>query len=154
MGIGREPADSAESHDPVRFLLAKRALMAAATAFLAINLCTGAPLFALWVGSRVVGQRTITMAAVFVVVAVMLVLMLAMALAIMWLSATYNRVTGHPLRESRLTWLRPMNTRRDTVDYGISANLLEQIVMATVIIAVVAIFVWFFAFAGSPLPAL
>ncbi len=39
----------------------KRVTMAAATAFLSINIWTGAPLLALWVGSRVVGQTVLSM---------------------------------------------------------------------------------------------
>ena len=51
----------------------KRIAMVAATAFLSINLWTGAPLFALWVGSQVVGQTALSMQAVFVVVIVLAV---------------------------------------------------------------------------------
>jgi hypothetical protein len=35
--------------------------MAAASAFLAVNIWTGAPLLALWVGSRVVGRTVLDM---------------------------------------------------------------------------------------------
>ena len=48
-------------------MLARRVAMSAATAFLAVNLLTGAPLLALWVGSRVVGQKQATFQAVAVV---------------------------------------------------------------------------------------
>jgi hypothetical protein len=44
--------------------------MAAATGFVAVNVFTGAPLFALWVGSQVGSQDT-TMAQVFVVLLVL-----------------------------------------------------------------------------------
>jgi hypothetical protein len=65
--------------------------MAAATAFLAINLCTGAPLFSLWLGSRVVGQRQLSTAAVGVVVVTLAALVIAMAIALSWLDTTYKR---------------------------------------------------------------
>ena len=148
----RAARDLPESHGPVRHLAAKRALMAAATAFLAVNLWTGAPLLALWVGSQAVGQNTLSMIAVFVVVIVLGVLVLAMAVALAWLDATYKRMTGHPLRENRLTWLRSMNTQGETVSEGIPSSALERIVMASVYVAVITFVVWFFLFAGSPLP--
>jgi hypothetical protein len=137
---------------PVRLLLAKRLLLAAATAFLAINLWTGAPLFALWVGSQAVAQRRLSMGAVFVVVVVLAVLALAMVFALAWLDATYNRLTGHPLRENRLTWLRSMNTQGENVSEGIPSSVLERIVMASVYVAVTLFVVWFFLYARSPLP--
>ena len=39
---------------PPRFLAVKRALFAAATAFVTANIWTGCPLLALWVGSQAV----------------------------------------------------------------------------------------------------
>ena len=89
-----------------RALLAKRTAMVAATAFLAINLWTGAPLLALWVGSQVVGQTTLSMTAVFVVVIVLAVEMFSMTLALTWLSGEYDRLSGRKPGERRLPWLR------------------------------------------------
>jgi hypothetical protein len=127
--------------------------MAAATAFLAINLATGAPLFALWVGSEAVGGQLLSMAAVGVVVIVLAALEVAMAFAIMWLDREYKQLTGHPLRENRLTWLRPMNNQGESVGLGIRLDLLERIVMASVCLAVVGLVVFLVFFASaSPLP--
>jgi hypothetical protein len=132
----------------------KRAAMAAATAFIAVNIWTGAPLFSLWVGSRVVGGSTLSMRAVIVVVAVLATLVFAMALVLGWLNASYNRLTGRRSGSVRLAWLRSWNEDEgddfEAEDLGTSA--LERIVMACVYIAVIALLVWFFAFAGSPLP--
>ena len=141
---------SAKEEDPARHLLPKRLLLAGATAFLAINLWTGAPLLALWVGSKVVGQKALTMGAVFMVVIVLAVLIISMVLALTWLDATYNRLTGQPLRENRLTWLRSMNTQGETVGAGIPASLLERITMASVYVAMIVFVIWFFAFARAP----
>ncbi|HEY4895701.1 MAG TPA: hypothetical protein VII01_06405 [Solirubrobacteraceae bacterium] len=138
--------------DRPHHLLAKRLALAAATAFLAINLWTGAPLLALWVGSQVVGRSALSMSAVFVVVIVLAVLAIAMVLALTWLDATYNRLTGQPLRENRLTWLRSMNTQGETIGEGIPISALERITMASVYLAVTAFIIWFFFYARSPLP--
>lgn len=135
-----------------RLLLVKRVLLAAAMAFLAVNLWTGAPLFALWVGSQAVGQKALSMGAVFVVIIVLAVLVGAMVFVMAWLDGTYSRLTGHRLRENRLTWLRSMNAQGETVSEGIRANALENIIMASVYLAVAVFLVWFFVFAGSPLP--
>jgi hypothetical protein len=132
----------------------KRALLAAATAFLTINIWTGAPLFALWVGSQVVGKKQLTIEAVFVVVGVLGVLVFAMAMGLVRLNARYDRLIGRPTRERRLTWLRSMRDEgwREELDHKLGTTALELIVMVTVWAAVITLLVWFFAFAGSPLP--
>jgi hypothetical protein len=140
---------------PPRFVAVKRISMAAATAFLAINLWTGAPLLALWVGSQLVGKTTLSMQAVFVVVIVLAVLVFTMAMALAWLNASYDRLTGRPAGQQRLTWLRSMNAQdEDPILIGTTISALERIVMASVYIAVITLLVWFFFFAGSPLPGL
>ena len=138
----------------VRFVATKRLLMVAATAFFAINIWTGVPLFALWVGSEAVGQRLLSMAAVGVVVIVLAVLEVAIAFAILWVDREYKQLTGHPLRENRLTWLRPMNNQGETVGLGVPLDLLERIVMVSVYLAVLGfvVFLVFFA-SASPLPS-
>ncbi|HME90478.1 MAG TPA: hypothetical protein VKE49_03590, partial [Myxococcaceae bacterium] len=57
-----------------RFMTLKRVALAAATALVTINIWTGAPLLALWVGSRVVGKTVLSMRAVLVVVVVLALL--------------------------------------------------------------------------------
>jgi hypothetical protein len=136
----------------VRFMPAKRLLMAAATAFFAINLWTGAPLLALWVGSQVVGQQALSMGAVFVVIIVLAIVVSAIVFALGRLDSGYKALTGQPLRENRLTWLRSMNTQ-DEAGNAIPLSLLEAIIMATVYVTVLLLLVWFFVFAGSPLPS-
>ncbi len=79
-----------------RFVNAKRLGIAAATAFLTINIWTGAPLFALWVGSEFSDHKVLSMAAVLVVLLVLAVLVVVMALALTWLSNTYDELTDDP----------------------------------------------------------
>jgi hypothetical protein len=152
LGSGSPGGPHAGAPRPRLFAL-KRTAMAAATAFLAINIWTGAPLIALWVGSQVVGQTVLSMKAVFVVVVVLAALVFAMAIALAWLNDAYARLTGQPNRERRLTWLRSMNVQDDDeMLVGMRVSLLERIVVASVYMAVAAFLVWFFLFAGSPLP--
>lgn len=130
----------------------KRVAMVAATAFLSINLWTGAPLLALWVGSQVVGKTALSMQAVFVVVIVLAVLVFTMAMALAWLSSAYDDLTGRPRGEGRLPWMRSM--RGDGIEepgYGAGITPLERVVMGSVYLAVICFLIWFFFFAGSPL---
>jgi hypothetical protein len=139
--------------DPRRMTVVRRGLLAGATAFLAVNLWTGAPLLALWIGSKVVGQQTLSMEAVIVVVVVLAALLYPMTMALTRLNAAYDRLVGRPHGEDRMAWLRSMNVQREQHRgrrMGISA--LERIVMASVYVAVIAFLVWFFFLASSPLP--
>jgi small-conductance mechanosensitive channel len=151
-----DPAEYIPAHEApaVRHLALKRALMAGATAFISINLWTGAPLIALWVGSQFVGKTVLSMKAVVVVIVVLAVLVFSMAVALSWLNATYDRLTGRRPRESRVAWLRGMGAdeQSEPIEVGMSSNALERIVMVSVYVAVITLLVWFFAFARSPLP--
>jgi len=127
--------------------------MAAATAFISINIWTGAPLLALWVGSQVSDQQVLSMKAVFVVVLVYAVLVVAMAVALTWLSNTYDELIGRPRTERRLTWLRSMRAEAEGhVSSRVGITAIERIVMISVYLAVIMLLIWFFFFAGSPLP--
>ncbi|HEY7831038.1 MAG TPA: hypothetical protein VIC06_10795 [Solirubrobacteraceae bacterium] len=125
-----------------------------ATTLIAINIWTGAPIAALWIGSRVVGQRALSMIAVFVVVASLAVLLGAMALALTWLNARYDQLIGRPTGERRTPpWLRSMRAEEAELlrkKHGTTA--LEMIVVANTVTAVIALEIWFFFFARSPPP--
>lgn len=136
-----------------RALLAKRLLLAAGTAFLAMNIWTGVPLFALWFGSQFVGEHRLSMGAVGIVVVTLAALELIMTMGIAWMDGTYKRITGIPLREDRLTWLRSMNIEGETVGEGIRMSALERIVMINVYIVVILLVAYFFLFPQSPLPS-
>jgi hypothetical protein len=126
---------------PVRFMLARRVAMSAATAFLAVNLWTGAPLFALWIGAQVVGKEQLTVKAVFIVLLVLGALVFALAMALTRLNAMYDRLVGRPTRERRLTWLRAMgddNWRAEGSQLE-GITVLERIVMVTVWLAMLAL---------------
>ena len=61
-------------------MVLKRATMAAVTAIVTVNVWTGCPLLALWVGSRAVGRHDLSMGAVVVVLIVLALLEGAMLL--------------------------------------------------------------------------
>jgi hypothetical protein len=143
----------ARPHGEPRLVTLKRLAMAAASAFLSINLWTGAPLLALWVGSRSSNDTVLSMQAVFVVVLVLAALVFAMALALAWLNNAYDELIGRPQTERRMPWMRSMRAEAEGhVSARVGITLLERIVMTSVYLAVITLLIWFFFFAGSSMP--
>jgi hypothetical protein len=133
----------------------KRAAMAGATAFVTVNIWTGCPLLALWIGSQVAGQRTLSMGAVGLVVAVLAVLVFVFAVALTWLNNVYDDLVGRPRAERRATWLRSMRAEAEGhVSQRVGITLLERIVMVNVYAAMIAFAAWYVFFAGAPSPML
>jgi hypothetical protein len=65
------------------------------------------------------------------------------------LNSLYIRITGtNRLHSMRPTWLRSM---RDSAPAA-SVTVVEAVMMASVMLAAVALTVWFFLLAGSPIP--
>jgi hypothetical protein len=133
----------------------KRLLLLSATTLVAVNIWTGAPLLALWVGSRIIGQRALTMGSVALVVVLLAVFVVSMALALTWLSARYDDLVQRPSGEHRTSpWLRSMREeQKDLARARLGTTPVEWIVTASTLVAVLALEVWFFFFAGSPLPS-
>ena len=149
------PSDprAAEHEDPPPFMTLKRAALAGATAFITVNFWTGAPLLALWVGSRAVGRQTLSMGAVGVVIIVLAVLVFALAIALTWLNNIYDELIERPRTERRAPWMRSMRGESEShVSQRVGTTALELIVMINVYIAVIALAIWSVFFAGSPLP--
>jgi hypothetical protein len=148
-------AEAAEAGSRPRFLRLRRLALIIASALISINVWTGAPLLAVWVGSQLQESSTkLSMTAVFSVVAVLAVLVFALAWLLTWINARYDELTGRPAAAKRTSpWLRSMRGERE-VDvrrrYGVSA--VERVVVVTVVGAVLAFEIWFFFFAGSSLP--
>ena len=130
-------------------------MLAAACAIVALNICTGAPLAALWVGSQVQASAAPTMEAVAIVVAVFGVLVIALVMLLGFLRDRYARSLGGGTRAVRrhVSWLRSMRGERPGDGHGDAPQLSapDRIVVAIVVFACLAFEVWFFLFAGSPL---
>jgi hypothetical protein len=133
----------------------KKIGLVTASALCSINIWTGAPLFAVWVGSKVQGNlNNLSMAALFSVIAVLAALVFLLALALTWLNARYDDLSGRPPAARQTSpWLRSMRDEREhdvRQKYGISA--VERMVVISAVAGVLAFEVWFFFFAGSSLP--
>jgi hypothetical protein len=130
----------------------KRVAMAAATAFVTVNIWTGCPLLALWVGAQTVQERRVTMTSIFVIVTVLAVLVFASVFVLAWLNASYDELIGRRRMERRPTWLRSMRAESERyVSQRVGITALERVVMYNVYVAVLALAVWFVLFAGPPL---
>lgn len=140
--------------EPPPHLELKRMLLVAATALVGINTFTGAPLLAIWVGSRAQGGRVLSLRGVLTVLVVLAVLEFILGLALTWLSRKYDRITGRPRFAGETSpWQRAK--RGDRVQdirsrFGMSAP--ERVIAACVVLGVLVFELWFFFLAGSSLP--
>jgi hypothetical protein len=146
---------AAEGSPRPRLLWLRRILLLSASALAAINVWTGAPLLAVWVGSQAAAGSQLSMGAVGVVIVVLGASCLALTMALSWLSARYDKLTGRPVAARRTSpWLRSMRGEREEEArrrHGISP--VERVVVIVVVLAGLAFEVWFFFFAGSSLPS-
>jgi preprotein translocase subunit SecG len=153
MLVGGTESEGSRAHGWSRTTL-KRITMVAATAFLSLNIWTGAPLLALWVGARVSGQTVLSMKAVFTVVIVLSVLVFVMGMALAWLNNRYDELIERGQSEQRSPWLRSMRAEAEGhVSARVGITALERVVMASVYLAVLTLLVWFAFFSGPPLPS-
>jgi hypothetical protein len=133
----------------------KKIGLVTASALCSVNLWTGAPLFAVWVGSKVQGNlNNLSMTALFSVIAVLAAMVFALAFALTWINSKYDELTGRPAAARHTSpWLRSMRDEREEDTrrkYGISP--IERTVVICVVAGVLAFEIWFFFFAGSSLP--
>jgi hypothetical protein len=130
----------------------KRFGLAALMAFLALNVWTGSPLLAIWIGSRVQGSSTQpSMGAAAAVVGCLVAFSVLLYQALKRVTHSYQEATGTlPTVRNHAPWLRSMRGERpDYPGTGARIGGAERIVVFVVIVAVVAFEVWFFFFSGS-----
>jgi len=129
--------------------------LAAGVVFLAMllaafSLWTAIPLSWVYIASKV-SQTQFPSGGPYAVVALGFV---ASVLFVAWLIGRLNnlyiRITGtNRLQPIRPAWLRSM---RDTAPVQGSVTVVEAVLMASVMLAALALTVWFFLLAGSPIP--
>jgi hypothetical protein len=129
----------------------KRTAILAAMAVVAVNIWTGSPLLALWIGSRLQGTSGLSMGAVFAVIAVMGATSFALVKLLGVLGERHDRLLGIPPGPRRQQpWLRSLSGER-TRDQRRRARVsaLDVVLVGTVLVAAIAFEVWFFLFSGS-----
>lgn len=135
-------------HNPGRALAAGLVFLAMLLA--AFALWTAIPLSWLYIGSKV-SETQFPSGGPYAVVAVGIV---ASILFIAWLigrlNGLYVRITGtNRLAPIRPAWLKSM---RDTGAMQSNVTVVEAVLMASVMLAALALTIWFFLLAGSPIP--
>jgi hypothetical protein len=134
-------------HTPTRIVLG------VLTTLVSVNMWTGGPLFALWVGSRVqaaIGQ--LSMAAVGATVGVLIVETLVLYKLLAVLSLRYDRLIGRTRRRQQAPWMKPTTGERRAIEVRQPLSAVERIVVASVVAAVLCLEIWFFFFAHYKLP--
>lgn len=131
-----------------RLSILKRVAMAGMTALVTVNVWTGCPLLALWVGSRAVGTGELSMAAVVVVLVVLGLLEFAMMLVLAWLTDIYDELIGLQRPEQSATWIRRLCAPESAgLDRRLQITTLEGIVVINVYVAVTTLVAWYLFFA-------
>src|SRR3954470_13739130 len=110
----------------------------------ALNIWTGSPLLALWVGSRVQGSGPPKMGPIFVVVVTFAGLSFVLATVLARLGDAYDRATGQATQVHRhVPWLRSMRGERPQYPgERVQMTGLEQILVVVVVVAVLAFEIW------------
>src|SRR6266536_6268784 len=91
----------------------RRIVLGAGIALAAVNIWTGAPLAALWIGSRLQSGSQTTMVGVFSVALLLAVFCLALVWLLGVLSEAYDAATGAaPRPRAQAPWLRSMRGER------------------------------------------
>ena len=131
----------------------RRVVLATLAAIITVNLWTGFPLAAVWVGSHVQADQGITMTAMFVVVAMLAVLELLGLMALSRVGAAYDAtIERAPAARRPAPWLRSVRGERDEdIERKQTLTAVERIAVVSVVLCVVAFEAWFFFFAGSPI---
>ena len=141
-------ATKAHRHEPGRSLAAGVVFLAMLVA--AFSLWTAIPLSWVYIASKV-SHTQFPSGGPYAVVALGFV---ASVLIVAWLISRLNdlyiRITGtNRLAPIRPTWLKSM---RDTAPLSRSVTVVEAVLMTSVMLAALALTVWFFLLAGSPIP--
>lgn len=118
----------------------------------AVNVWTGSPMAALWIGSQMQGAGPPKMSSVAVVVVAMAAFSFVLVRLLTLLGSYHDRLTGlSPQVQAHAPWLRSMRGERPLYPgERVEITALEKILVAMVVIAVLAFEVWFLFYSGSP----
>jgi hypothetical protein len=137
--------------DPSLQAVAKAGLIAL-MAFFSVALWLGIPIGWLWIGSQVQSNTQSTgFGPYFLVIAGICVSVFAVTKLLAWLNRSYASVSGaNEIVRVRPPWHRSMRGEDDSRP---PRSVLDVVMVISVSIAVTAMAIWFFFFAGSSLPS-
>ncbi len=136
------------THGPARGVAAGLVFLAMLLA--AFSLWTAIPLSWVYIASKLSETQFPSGGPYAVVVVGIVTSILIVAWLIGRLNELYIRITGtNRLNPIRPSWLKSM---RDTAPVRSSVTVVEAVLMTSVMLAALALTLWFFLLAGSPLP--
>lgn len=117
----------------------------------ALSMWTVIPLGWVWIGSRISKSQDPAGGPYMVV----LVGIVVSILVVSWLLGRLNRVYVHLTGSNTVAPIRPawLKSMRDSEAPRPYPTVLETVIVASVVLAIVAATAWFFWLAGSPLPS-
>jgi len=128
----------------------KRLALVSAMSLVTLNVWTGSPLLALWIGSRVEAGGPPSMAAVAVVAVTLAVFSVVLVKVLSTLGGVHDRLIGRrPGPREPAPWLRSLRGERAGDDRELGLTTLERVLVAWVVIADVAFEIWSFFFSAS-----
>jgi hypothetical protein len=118
-----------------------------------LNIWTGGPLLALWIGSRVQNEGPPSMLAISAAAIALGVISYLLVRALAWLDAAYGRVAGRQSSvRNHVPWLRSMRGERPHQQKRVSDLSPLEVILVVSVVVVVALFeVWFFFYSPSPI---
>jgi hypothetical protein len=118
----------------------------------AVSMWTVIPFGWIWIGSMISESQEPSGGPYMVVFVGIVSSIIAMAWALSRLNRLYVRITGSSRLPSRYlpAWRKSLSDERDMPQ---GPNVLETVILASVLLAGAAMAVWFFIAAGSPLPS-
>jgi hypothetical protein len=125
-------------------------LIFVAMLLVALSIWTAIPLSWLYIGSKVSHTQFPSQGPYFVVAAGIIISVILVAWLIGRLNRLYISLTGtNQLAPMRATWLKSM---RDSSPQAGGTTVVEAVLMGSVLLAGLALTIWFFLLAGSPIP--
>ena len=117
----------------------------------ALSMWTAIPLGWVWIGSQV-SEGQAPSGGPYMVVLFGIVISI---LLISWLLGRMNRAYVHLTGERTVAPIRPrwLKSLRDSEAPRANPTVLEAVIVTSVVLAIIAMTVWFFVAAGSPLPS-
>ena len=122
-------------------------------ALTSLNVWTGSPLLALWVGSRAQGSGPPAMGAIAVVALTLAVVSGALLQILNRINNAYDKLMGRQRRKRQSPWLRSLRGEREDLHDPERDQLsaVERVAVGMVLVVVLAFEVWFFFFSSSPI---
>jgi hypothetical protein len=129
----------------------KRLALVLAMLLTSVNVWTGSPLLAVWVGSRVQGSGPPTMGAIATVALVLAAVSAGLLWVLNRLNDAYDKLMHRKVRKRQSPWLRSLRGEREDIHDPerdqLSAG--ERVAVGMVLVALIAFEIWFFFFSSS-----